>query len=147
MFCWKWSNELDADKGLLKDVVIGDFKRPWNAREGLTGMKKGIPKSQFWAYDEGGIEQVGCIYTAQGFEFDYVGVIIGRDLIYDLDNHQWRGQPDHCADPGINKTKEKFIGFAKNAYRVLLTRGMKGCYVYFEDKDTERFFKNRIEYH
>jgi DUF2075 family protein len=145
-FCWKWSDP-DIKGNLADDVVIGDYKRPWNAKPEVGRLAAGIPKAQLWASDPNGLNQIGCIYTAQGFEFDYVGVIIGRDLVYDLDAHQWRGQPNHCADPGINKTKEKFIGFAKNADRVLLTRGMKGCYVCFEDKDTERFFKNRIEYH
>ena len=50
-----------------------------------------IPKAQLWAHDPGGIGQIGCVYTAQGFEFDYAGVIIGTDLTYDLDDQGWRG--------------------------------------------------------
>jgi len=145
-FCWKWSDP-DNQGNLLDDVVIGDFRRPWNAKPNAGRLAHGIPKAQLWATDPNGINQIGCIYTAQGFEFDYVGVIFGRDLVYDLDSHKWRGQIDHSADPVLNKSKDKFTGYAKNAYRVLLTRGMKGCYVYFQDKDTERFVKNRIEYH
>jgi hypothetical protein len=55
---------------------------PWNARADAGRLAPGIPRSDYWASDPRGIEQVGSVYTAQGFEFDYVGVIFGRDLIY-----------------------------------------------------------------
>ena len=52
-------------------------------RQGGRGvLAEGYPKSSFWATDSGGLDQVGCVYTAQGFEFDYVGVVFGRDLVY-----------------------------------------------------------------
>lgn len=143
-FCWKWSDRLDEDKELINDVVIGDYKRPWNAREGLTGMRTGIPKSQFWAYEDGGINQIGCIYTAQGFEFDYVGVIFGNDLRFNPDDSTWEGHPENSHDTQV-RNSDNFLKLVKNTYRVLLTRGMKGCYVYFMDKETERFFKSRLE--
>ncbi|WP_370586554.1 DNA/RNA helicase domain-containing protein [Parageobacillus thermoglucosidasius] len=54
---------------------------------------------------------------------------------------------EHSYDTVVKRSKEKFIDLVKNTYRVLLTCGMKGCYVYFMDKDTERFFKSRIQYH
>jgi hypothetical protein len=66
-YCWPWSERPLPDSSLPDDVVIGDYKRPWNARPDVKGLAKGIPKSHFWAYDPGGMEQVGCIYTAQGF--------------------------------------------------------------------------------
>ena len=143
-FCWKWSDKLDAENNLVEDVVIGDYKRPWNAREGLTGMRKGIPKSQFWAYEDGGIDQIGCIYTAQGFEFDYVGVIFGIDLKFNPDDSSWEGHPENSYDTQV-RNSDNFLQLVKNTYRVLLTRGMKGCYVCFMDKETERFFKSRLE--
>lgn len=143
-FCWKWSSELQADGNLIEDVKIGDYSRPWNAREGLTGMRKGIPKSQFWAYDPNGIDQIGCIYTAQGFEFDYAGVIFGSDLKFNLDSGEWIGYPENSYDTSV-KSSDDFLQLVKNTYRVLLSRGMKGCYVYFMDKDTERFFKSRMD--
>lgn len=142
-FCWPWSNNL-IDGELINDVQVGNYLRPWNAREGLTGMKKGIPKSQFWAYDEGGINQVGCVYTAQGFEFDYVGVIFGTDLVYNPDTATWEGHAENSYDSQV-KSSPIFLQLVKNTYRVLLSRGMKGCYVYFIDKNTERFFRSRIE--
>jgi len=143
-FCWKWSDKLDEGQNLINDVIIGDYKRPWNAREGLTGMKRGIPKSQFWAYEDGGLDQIGCIYTAQGFEFDYIGVIFGNDLKFNPDESSWEGHPEYSHDTQV-KNSDNFIQLVKNTYRVLLTRGMKGCYVYFMDKETERFFRSRLE--
>lgn len=144
-FCWPWAKEPNEDGTLKKDVVIGDFKRPWNAHPDIRNINANIPKAPKWAYDENGINQIGCIYTAQGFEFDYVGVIIGKDLTYDLDMQKWIGNKEHCEDAVVKRSKEKFVDLIKNTYRVLLSRGMKGCYVYFEDKDTERFFKSRVE--
>jgi DUF2075 family protein len=89
---------------------------------------------------------VGCVYTAQGFEFDYVGVIFGPDLTYDLDEQQWVAHREKSYDRAVKRAKpERFLDLVRNTYRVLLTRGMKGCYVYFADKDTERFFKSRME--
>ena len=143
-FCWPWADELKPDGSLIDDVQIGRYIRPWNAREGLTGMKKGIPKSQFWAYDPNGIDQVGCVYTAQGFEFDYAGVIIGTDLKYNPNTSTWEGHPENSFDSQV-KTSTDFLQLVKNTYRVLLTRGMKGCYVYFIDKETEKFFRSRME--
>ncbi|MDO8886182.1 DNA/RNA helicase domain-containing protein [Candidatus Oleimmundimicrobium sp.] len=143
-FCWDWS--LPNDDGTLKDdVVIGDYKRPWDARPEARRLAPGIPKASFWAHDPNGINQIGCIYTAQGFEFDYVGVIFGEDLVYDLDKQGWHGERNKSSDSVVKRSGEKFTELVKNTYRVLLSRGMKGCYVYFIDKDTERFFKSRIE--
>jgi DUF2075 family protein len=96
-------------------------------------------------YDSNGINQVGCVYTAQGFEFDYAGIIIGNDLTYNFDQQTWKSHPENSADNIVKRSKTNFTELIKNTYRVLLSRGMKGCYIYFEDKDTERFFKSRIE--
>lgn len=143
-YCWNWSEKPNPDGSLVDDVVIGDYRRPWNARNGATRLKPEIPKSSFWAYDPNGISQIGCIYTAQGFEFDYVGVIFGKDLKYDFETNEWHGSPKHSFDPAIKSNKDKFLDLVKNTYRVLLTRGQKGCYVYFLDKDTENYFRSRI---
>lgn len=143
-FCWDWSKSLTEDKQLYNDVQIGEYKRPWNARPDMTGLPRDIPRSSLWAYDPNGINQIGCIYTAQGFEFDYVGVIWGKDLIYDFNKQKWIGQKEFSADSVVKRSGEEFIEFIKNTYRVLLTRGLKGCYVYFEDEDTRNFVKSRI---
>jgi uncharacterized protein len=143
-FCWKWS--APAHNGTLADdVVIGDFRRPWNAKPDSGRLAPGIPKSNLWATDPNGLKQIGCIYTAQGFEFDYAGVIFGKDLIYNFDKQEWVSDKQYSADTVVKGSKDKFTDLVKNTYRVLISRGLKGCYVYFMDKDTERFVKSRIE--
>jgi uncharacterized protein len=112
-----------------------------DARRRKTGAR--YPQSNFWASDPNGINQVGCVYTAQGFEFDYVGVIFGRDLVYEAG---WRGNRKISYDSVMKKAPEgEFVNLVKQTYRVLLTRGMKGCYVYFEDAATREFFVSRIK--
>jgi len=143
-FCWKWSHPL-SDGTLINDVEIGDYKRPWNAKPDSGRLAKGIPKSNLWAYDPNGINQVGCIYTAQGFEFDYIGVIFGPDLVYRFEQAEWIGNKEHSHDSVVKRSGDKFTDLVKNTYRVLLTRGMKGCYVHFMDEETETFFRARIE--
>ena len=143
-FCWKWSKP-NSDGQLENDVVIGDYQRPWNANPNAGHLAPGIPKSHFWATDPNGMNQVGCVYTAQGFEFDYVGVVFGRDLIYDFDHQAWKGNKEYSYDAKVKSSKDDFTKLIKNTYRILLTRGLKGCYVYFMDKDTERFVKSRMD--
>jgi uncharacterized protein len=142
-YSWQWSNP-ESDGTLVEDVVIGDYRRPWNARPGKR-VAEGIPPAPLWATAPGGIDQVGCIYTAQGFEFDYVGVIFAPDLRYDFDLGRWVGSPKDSYDAVVKRDEDQFVELVKNTYRVLLSRGMKGCYVYFMDKDTERFVRSRIE--
>lgn len=142
-FCWPWS---DATEGgtLVDDVAIGHFRRPWNAKPEARRLLKGIPRAPLWAYSPGGENQVGCIYTAQGFEFDYVGVIIGSDLVY-RPGAGWVGDKENSHDSMVKRAGDRFVELVKNTYRVLLTRGMKGCYVCFLDKATEDFFRSRTE--
>ena len=121
---------------------------PWNARAEAGRLAAGIPKSDYWATEAGGIEQVGCVYTAQGFEFDYVGVIVGRDLVY-RPGAGWVGQPEESKDRIVSSGKvsrEDFTSYVKNTYRVLLTRGLRGCYVHFLDGPTRDFILSRMEW-
>lgn len=143
-FCWPWS-EPNPDGTLKDDVIIGDYRRPWDAKPDARKLAPGIPPASLWAHDPNGINQIGCVYTAQGFEFDYAGVIVGTDLIYDFDKQAWEGHPERSSDSMVKRAKTDFLKFVQNTYRVLLTRGLKGCYVHFLDKDTERFFRSRIE--
>jgi uncharacterized protein len=132
-----------------------DFRIVGNVRElermicGRAGKGRppGIPKSDFWASAKEGIDQVGCVYTAQGFEFDYVGVIFGPDLVYRPMEGGWVGQRDQSHDRVVRSgvTEQQFTDFVKSTYRVLLTRGLRGCYVYFMDAPTRDFFLNRTE--
>lgn len=143
-FCWPWSKP-NPDGTLLDDVVLGDWRRPWNARPEAKRLAAGIPKAQLWAHEPGGLDQVGCVYTAQGFEFDYIGVVFGRDLRYDMDAQAWIGDRKASFDRPVKQGGEAFIDLVKNTYRVLLSRGLRGCYVHFVDRDTERFFRTRID--
>ena len=108
-------------------------------------MAAGIPKSDFWASSKEGIDQVGCVYTAQGFEFDYVGVIVGRDLRWDPASDSWIGDPSESHDSIVKRgPRDGFTDLIKRTYRVLLTRGMKGCYVYCEEDAIRDRFHARI---
>ncbi|MEM0322137.1 MAG: DUF2075 domain-containing protein, partial [Thermoprotei archaeon] len=142
-FCWPWSDP-NPDGTLKEDVVIGDFKMPWEAKKEARKLAPGIPRAPLWAYDPNGVNQMGSIYTIQGFEFDYVGVIFGNDLMYDRERG-WIGKPENSADRVVKQSKAEFTRYVKNAYRVLLTRGMMGCYVYFIDGETRRYFESRLK--
>lgn len=142
-YCWQWS---DASGGrLIDDVVIGKYRRPWNAKPEAVGLPRNVPKSNFWATDPNGINQIGCVYTAQGFEFDYVGVIWGRDLVYRAAEGGWVAIKAGSADKEVKRAPhDQFAQLVKNTYRVLLTRGMKGCYVYFCDEETRDYVRSRL---
>jgi hypothetical protein len=70
---------------------------------------------------------------------------IWNDLTYNFDKQTWKSHPENSADNIVKRSKNNFTELIQNTYRVLLSRGMKGCYIYFTDKNTERFFKSRIE--
>lgn len=148
-FCWPWStNVVNGD--LVKDVQIGKFAMPWETSDKVPYPKltKKYPKWYEWAYKPLGIEQVGCIYTAQGFEFDYAGVIIGGDLKYDPVAKQIYTDRDACKDPVLRRRMSEatmtFDDYVRNIYRVLMTRGMKGCYVYAVDEQLSKYLQNLI---
>ena len=132
-FCWPWSNP-NADGTLVNDVKIGDFEMP---------LEK---KNQFWkwAIDKSGMDQVGTVYTAQGMEFDYIGVIFGNDLVYDWTSNKWRAVPENSFDSQIKRNNPELLNHLKNVYRVLLSRAHKGVYIYFVDKETEKYFKSHL---
>ena len=132
-FCWPWSDPR-PDGTLVEDVMIGDYVRPWNAKSDSVRLAPGIPKESLWAYDAGGLNQIGCVYTAQGFEFDYVGVIFGTDLVYVPESASWKGDNTKSFDSVVKRSGARFTQMVQNTYRVLLTRGMKGCYVKFMDR-------------
>lgn len=138
-FCWPWSFP-KSNGDLISDIKIGAFERPWNASPKAKVLAQGIPNANLWATVAGGVQQIGCVYSAQGFEFDYVGVIFGKDLRFDVATSKWISDPKKSCDEQINQD-HRFEDFVRNAYRILLTRGIKGCHVYFEDKTTEAYFR------
>lgn len=148
-FCWPWSTSV-VDGDLVKDVQIGDFAMPWETSDRVPYAKltKKYPKWFEWAYKPLGIEQVGCIYTAQGFEFDYAGVIIGGDLKYDPVSRQIFTDKSACKDPVLRQNRQEatmtFDDYVRNIYRVLMSRGMKGCYVYAVDDNLSNYLNGLI---
>lgn len=145
-FCWPWSAPRDGS--LVDDVTIGGYRRPWNAKPDAGQLPHGVPKASFWATDPNGFAQVGCVYTAQGFEFDYVGVIWGNDLIFRADDGGWQAIKAACCDPAVKRAPpETFISLIKNTYRVLLTRGMRGCYLYVQDSETREYIEGLLSAH
>ncbi|MCL5113720.1 MAG: DUF2075 domain-containing protein, partial [Patescibacteria group bacterium] len=115
-FCWPWSFP-KSDGTLVKDVKIGDFEMTWEAKEGSSyRLAEGIPPASLWPLDPRAVNQIGSIYTIQGFEFDYVGVIFGKDLIYNFEKQSWEGHKENSSDEVVKRSGERFTDYAKNVY-------------------------------
>ncbi len=141
-FCWPWSDPR-PDGTLVDDVVVGRFRRPWNAKPDAGKLAAGVPPAPLWASAPGGVDQVGCIYTAQGFEFDHVGVIFGPDLV--VRSATWVAVPGASKDSMTKRAGGKpYVDCVKNAYRVLMTRGLRSCSVAFLDEETRGFVESRL---
>ena len=142
-YCWDWA-KVSENNANIHDIKIGDFEMSWNLRNSL------------FAVDDFSIDQIGCIHTSQGLEFDYTGVIIGDDMRFEngkvITDYTKRAKTDNSLK-GIKtlakKDKEKADQVAdeiiKNTYRTLMTRGMKGCYVYCTDAALAQYFKNLLK--
>lgn len=147
-YCWPWSDPRD-DGTLVSDVTIGSWQRPWNLRsERSVG---GAPPSQLWATDPAGFGQVGCVYTAQGFEYDWNGVILGPDLVWrqaaDEGRGAWVVRRAESRDREVikkNVTDADFDRLIRNTYKVLLTRGMVGTLIYSTDEETRAFLHTLV---
>ena len=148
-FCWPWSSNV-VNGDLVKDVKIGTFAMPWETNDKVDrrSLRVSYPRWYEWAYKPEGIKQVGCIYTSQGYEFDYAGVIIGPDLKYDPVEDKIITDKSACKDPVLKRTQKEatmtFDDYVRNIYRVLMSRGMKGCYLYVCDKELRKYLKELI---
>ncbi|MEU0544739.1 DUF2075 domain-containing protein [Nocardia sp. NPDC005978] len=139
-YCWRWSDPVDTPDGkrLVDDVSIDSWKRPWNAKPGKKVPD--APESYYWAFDDRGFGQVGCIYTAQGFEYDWSGVIFGPDFVRRGDS--WEARREYSHDPAVKKAEDVHFGaLIRNTYKVLMTRGMAGTCVYSTDPETQAFLE------
>lgn len=143
-FCWPWSNHLDNNGAPINDVQIGDFAMPWETHRDFQNAPDGYVKWYEWAYRPEGFKQIGCIYTAQGFEFDYAGVILGMDIQYDEFNNCLKTDITASKDPMLNKKPDNFNMYVRNIYRVLMSRGMKGTYVYCCDCRVKEYLKRML---
>lgn len=143
-YCWNWISKKDKNE---KDINIPEFN--FNMKWNLSS------DGNIWIISPKSVNEVGCIHTCQGLEVDYIGVIVGPDFIVRdgkiITDASKRAKTD-ASLKGYKKAfkenpiqaKEKVDKIIKNTYRTLMTRGMKGCYVYFTDKETEKYFKQRI---
>ncbi len=139
-YCWPWSDPR-KDGTLVPDVQLEGWSRPWNLK-GDRGVG-GAPPAPLWATDPAGFDQVGCVYTAQGFEYDWSGVILGPDLVWR--EGRFVSRREHNKDPDFrNRTRvsdEEFDRLVRNVYKVLLTRGMIGTVLYSSDPETREALK------
>jgi DUF2075 family protein len=143
-YCWDWITD-GKNRPDVHDIVLPDhdFSMSWN-----------LANTSTWAIDTDSVREVGCIHTSQGLEFDYVGVLVGDDLYFEdgkvLSDYTSRARTDQSLK-GIGKlfrtdkarAEELADVIVKNTYRTLLTRGMKGCYVYCTDRDLLEYMKER----
>ena len=142
-YCWPWSDPR-PDGSLVDDVRVGKWSRPWN----LKGDRSvgGAPPAPLWATDPAGFDQVGCVYTAQGFEYDWSGIILGPDLVWR--DGQFVVQREHNKDPELRSrnrvSDEEFDKLVRNVYKVLLTRGMVGTVIYSTDAETREALRELV---
>lgn len=139
-YCWPWTSK--RDPGAF-DIEIGDaYRRRWNLDQ----------DGSLWIIAPNSIKEVGCIHTCQGLEVDYVGVIIGPDLVVRNGRIKTDATTRDRHDKSIKGLKSWMRRDAseaaaaadlivKNTYRTLMTRGMKGCYVYCTDAETREYFR------
>lgn len=143
-YCWTWIKGGKSNTD-VHDIKIGDFEMSWN-----------LDNTSTYAIDENSVNEIGCIHTSQGLEFDYTGVIIGDDMRYEnghiVTDFTKRAKTDQSLK-GIKKLYKENPEFAlkeadeiiKNTYRTLMTRGMKGCYVYCTDKKLAEYLKECLK--
>jgi DUF2075 family protein/predicted GIY-YIG superfamily endonuclease len=138
-FAWKWKSK--KDKKAI-DIEIDGHKFQWN--QTITD----------WVNSATSIDEIGSIHVIQGYDLNYAGVVIGRDLLYDPETqslvfnranyHDAKGKEDN-AKLGLEFTDEDLLAYIINIYRVLLTRGIKGTYVYVIDENLRRFLANKVQ--
>lgn len=142
-YCWDW-NKAEANNTNYHDIKIGDFEMSWN-------LANGEP----FAVSDTSVNEIGCIHTSQGLEFDYVGVIIGDDIRCEdgsvITDFTKRAKTDQSLKgiKGLSKSnpeeaQKRADEIIRNTYRTLLTRGMKGCYVYCTDESLAEYLKRRM---
>ena len=138
-YCYEWVTQKSSGEEIYDIELENGFKAKWNFNSTNT-----------WAIDEDSFEQVGCIHTAQGLEFDYVGIIIGKDLKLVngkvVTDYTQRAKSD-ASLKGIKSKGNYDLAdrIIKNTYKTLMSRGQKGCFVYCEDKPLNEYIKNKLD--
>lgn len=145
-YCWDWKSKKTRNNPVPSDHDIEfeeqGFASKWNLDE----------DGPLWIVKPGSVKEVGCIHTCQGLELDYVGVIVGEDFLI----RNGRAVTDATARSKMDSTikgfkkelktnreeaLQKADEIVKNTYRTLMTRGMKGCYLYSVDPETNQYFQ------
>ena len=133
-YCYDWN--VKHNRGEYDIYLENGFKAKWN-----------LENDKIWAINPNSFEEVGCIHTAQGLEFDYIGVLIGNDLRFDkavgkiITDRTKISKDDKSS--GIRSAKEDVAErLIKNTYKTLLTRGQKGCFIYCEDKALANYIRS-----
>ena len=134
-YCYDWN--VKNHRGDVDISLPGGFQAKWN-----------LENDKIWAINPKSFEEVGCIHTAQGLEFDYVGVLIGKDLKY-ADGRVVTDKTAISADDKSSGIRGASDDVARrlilNTYKTLLTRGQKGCFVYCEDDALREYLKRYIQ--
>ena len=125
-YCYEWISENNPKQDVYDIVLEDGFQAKWNFKNSL------------FAIDPDSFDQVGCIHTTQGLEFDYCGIIIGQDLRYENGHVITDPSKEAMSDKssGIRSCKDRKLAdrLIRNTYKTLLSRGQKGCFLYCEDK-------------
>ena len=137
-YCYDWN--VKNNRGDWDIELPYGFKAKWN-----------LASDDHWAVNSESFEEVGCIHTCQGMEFDYVGVIIGKDLYYKdghvRTNRNAVSKDDRSSGIRLSTTSnEEADALIRRTYKVLLTRGLKGCFIYCEDTELRDYLKKTLTY-
>ncbi len=161
-FCWPWTRPRGKGRSarLEADVRIGTWHRRWNAKSDHFCEDGAVPPSTIWSVHPSGIDQIGCVYTAQGLEWDWCGVILGADMVRRGDRWvfrkgQWSQDPEtkvrRVKVPGSfdmklreSKTEADFERSVRHAYHVLMTRASRATVLYSTDEETQRYLKSCV---
>jgi DUF2075 family protein len=126
-YAWEWKSKGDK---LAYDIEIGDFRMRWNSSQ------------TDWIASPNSLDEVGSIHTVQGYDLNYAGVIIGPDLCFDtatgrivVDRASYFDKKGKEANKALGRvySDDDLLWYIQNAYAVLLTRGIRGIYVYVHD--------------
>lgn len=140
-YCWDW---ISKNNTKLNDITVSEhgFEMKWNLAS----------DSNLWIVKPDSVAEIGCIHTCQGLETDYIGVIVGPDFVIRdgvaVTDATKRAKSDASIKgyktllkKDASAAKRQAETIIKNTYRTLMTRGMKGCYIYCTDSETNEWFK------
>lgn len=159
-YCWPWTKPQGKEKRLEADVRIGDWHRSWNA-DSESFCENEAPPSKIWSVHDNGLDQIGCVYTAQGLEWDWCGVIMGEDMV--RRDGQWvfrRGKERKDKESGVKRVAvpgsfdpkvrassvddQGFARLVRHAYHVLMTRASRATVLYSTDEETRAYLRELV---